>query len=365
MDIKRLTIIGLGLMGGSMGLALRQSGMIGELIGVDRDEEAMATALQIGAVHRVTRDLAEAVSQSEVVIVATPVSQITPIFRQVAPHLSPGTLVSDVGSSKGKIVQEARELFPPEITYIGGHPMAGSERGGIRSADPYLLENALYILTPWEETTFLLEKLEGLVHAMGARSLILHPDHHDRVVAAVSHLPHLIAAVLVNTLAEAAQGDDVYLSLAAGGFRDTTRIASGDPYLWRDIFFSNKEPLLQMIEIFQQQIDLFKELLMGDGDEALVDFLVQARRIRQTIPEKTKGLLAPLFQIVVKLVDQPGAISQVAFLLAEEGINIIDIEILRIREGEGGTLCLGLDNSLDVEKAIDVLQQAGFSVGER
>jgi prephenate dehydrogenase len=363
---QRLAIVGLGLIGGSFGMALRRADVVGEIIGIDTDPNAREDAVRMGAVHRAAGDLAMGIRQAEVVVIATPVGQIPRVLQAMAAHLAPGALVTDVGSSKGSVFLAAKEALPPGVVFIGGHPMAGSERGGIAAADPYLFENAFYVLTPTPEQKdhYLTGKLLELVQATGARPIFMDPWEHDRVVAAVSHLPHMVAAALVNTLAKAASSE-VYFSLAAGGFRDTTRIAGGDPYLWRDIFLSNKERVLEMIDEFQGVIRSMRDMLALGQEAELVAALDDARKVRQEIPAKVKGMLAPLYELVVVLADEPGAIGRVAILLAQEGINIVDIEILRVREGEGGTLRLGLGNRESVQRAVSVLRAAGFTARER
>ncbi|MGI6037871.1 MAG: prephenate dehydrogenase/arogenate dehydrogenase family protein [Limnochordia bacterium] len=365
MRIKRLVIVGLGLIGGSLGLALKKGNIVEEIVGVDVDPASLQGAPVIGAVHWATEDLGAALDGAQLVVVATPVGQIPQVFSEMAPYLTPETLVTDVGSSKGMVVAAAQKHLPNPSQYIGGHPMAGSEQGGIAAAHAHLFENAYYVLTPLEGQIAGLEVLRGLVKAVGAIPIIMSPEKHDQVVAATSHLPHLVAAVLVNTLQGVAAGEDIYYSLAAGGFRDTTRIAAGDPYLWRDIFFSNKAALLEILEAFEGELALLKDQITADSEAEVVKTLHRARRTRQTIPQRGKGILSPLYEIVITLVDKPGAICQVAFLLAEEGINIVDIEILRVREGEGGTLRLGLASATDVDRAMRVLQGAGFLVRER
>lgn len=365
-QFDRLAIIGLGLIGGSFGMALRRAGVVGEIIGIDTDPNTREDAVRMGAVDRSTADLPQGIRQAEVVVVATPVGQIPFVLRAMAPDLAPGTLVTDVGSSKGSVFLAATEALPPGVVFIGGHPMAGSERGGIAAANPYLFENAFYVLTPTpgQEHHFLTGRLLELVKSTGARPIFMDPWEHDRVVAAVSHLPHMVAAALVNTLAQVASSE-VYFSLAAGGFRDTTRIAGGDPLLWRDIFLSNKERVLEMIDQFQAVLGSLRDMLASGQEKELVAALEDARRVRQEIPVKVKGMLAPLYELVVVLADEPGAIGRVAILLAQEGINIVDIEILRVREGEGGTLRLGLGNPESVQRAVSVLRAAGFTARER
>ncbi len=360
--LQRLTIIGLGLIGGSLGMAWRKAGAAREIVGVDILPEVCKLAESMGAVHRATRDLQAAVSDARVVVLAVPVESMERVAREIAADIPRDCLVTDVGSTKVGLTNRLSNIFNTKGVYIGGHPMAGSEQAGITGADPYLFENAVYILTPPDENTPGLELLTRLVKQLGARSLVMSPGQHDAIVAAVSHLPHVVAAGLVNTVSQVEENYPRTLMLAAGGFRDTTRIASGDPGLWQGICRSNKTYLLEVLTDFQKNIREFTRLLAADDAGGIAEFFTRARETRESISAKRRGFLPGIFDLVVTVPDRPGVIGSLARLLGENGVNIADIEILRVREGDGGTIRLGVQSAEALEKAVSLLEAAGYPV---
>jgi len=360
----RVSIVGVGLIGGSLGMAWKAAGVVSEVVGVTRRPEAIDEAVALGAIDRGTVDLAAGVCEADVVILAPPVRSIVPIFRTMRPHLKPGAVVSDVGSTKEEICRAIWDEGYP--LFIGGHPMAGSEKEGVAAADPYLFQNAPYILVPHADTTGeALGLLAELVKASGARPLVMKADVHDAIVATVSHVPHLMAAVLVQFAAARAGEIPGLLELAAGGFRDTTRVASGPEDVWTDICMTNASQIVAGVERLESLLRTLKEALTERDSARLREFLAFARNVREKLPAKSKGILSTVHEIVVQVVDRPGAIHEVTGVLAGEGINIIDIEILRVREGEGGTLRLGFERRADMEEAVRLLGQRGYRVRPR
>jgi len=364
-EFNRVTIVGVGLIGGSLGMALCARGLAGEVVGVGSRVENLRLAVELGAVHRFTESPAEGVAGADLVIIATPVCATIPVLREIMPTLSPGAVVTDVGSTKADIVRQAEGTLPPGISFVGGHPMAGSEQAGVRGADPYLFENAFYVITPTANTPpRALEAVKKLAAGAGAKVVEMEPDRHDLAVAAVSHLPHLLAATLVNTVVRMPESEGV-LPLAAGGFRDTTRIAAGNPVMWRDIFMANRDQVLDMIRRFKVELDFFESVIHQGNKEAIQDKLECAREVRSGLPAKTKGYLPCLFEIVVTVPDRPGIIAGFTVHLAEAGINISDIEILRVREGEGGTIRVGFATEEEQDGAVQMLREKGYAVRKR
>ncbi len=362
---NRAAIIGVGLIGGSLGMSLCARNLAGEVVGSGSRVENLRLAVELGAVQRFAATPAEGVSGADLVIIATPVSATIPVLTQIMPHLSPGVVVTDVGSTKAGIVRGAESILPPGVNFIGGHPMAGSEQGGVKGADPYLFENAFYIITPTDKTpTAALEAGRKLAGGVGGKVIEMTPERHDQAVAAVSHLPHMLAAALVNTALLTPDSEGV-LPLAAGGFRDTTRIAASSPWMWRDIFIANKTQLLAMIRRFRGEFDLLERAIEQENEEVILARLESARAVRSTLPAKTKGYLPALFEVLLNVPDQPGVIARFASFLAQEGLNVIDIEILRVREGEGGTIRLGFATGEEQEGAVQVLGEKGYTVRKR
>lgn len=362
----KVAIVGVGLIGGSLGMAWKAAGAVAEVIGIARRPETIDEAISVGAIDRGTLDLAEGVGEADVVILAAPVLSIVPLFRALRPHVKPGTIISDVGSTKEQICRTIWLEGTGDGLFIGGHPMAGSEREGVLAADPYLFENAPYILVPPADAPQeSVDRLASLVRSSGARPLVMDAEVHDRIVAAVSHIPHLIATALVRFAAEEAETTPGVLELAAGGFRDTTRVASGPEDVWTDICMTNVSRISAGLERFEEVLRRLRETLSRQDADGLYEALAYSRRVRQKLPAKAKGILSTVHEIVVHVVDRPGAIAEVTQILAAAGINIIDIEILRVREGEGGTLRLGFERRPDMEEAVRLLQQRGYRARPR
>ncbi len=359
---NRVAIVGVGLIGGSLGMGIIQRGLSREVIGIGRSPDNLREAERMGAVTATTTSLAEGVHEADLVIVATPVTSIIKSIREIAPHLASGTIVTDVGSTKQMIVKEAEEVMPDSVFFVGGHPMAGSEAAGVRFADRYLFEGAYYVLTPTPRTSPPALKTVGeLVRAVGAKPIEMSPAAHDFAVAAISHLPHMVAVALVNAVGSMPGSKEIF-SLAAGGFRDTTRVASGSPEVWRDIVATNREMLRAAIAHFRKELDRIDAFLEAGDFEALQDLLQDARELRGAVPAKAKGFLHDLFNLLLNIPDRPGSIAEVASVLAANSLNISDLEILRVREGEGGTVRLSFASREARDMAREVLKQAGITV---
>ncbi len=362
--IERITICGLGLIGGSLAMAWKRARPTLHLTAFDR-RDVLAQARTLGIVDATTEDIAEAVAEADLVVLATPLPGILYLLEEIGPHLKPGTRVTDVCGVKRPIMAHAREMLPETVFFIGGHPMAGSEQRGLANADPFLFENATYVLCPpssYSATTLQQEHsdLLELIQLLGARVLLLDAERHDAIAAAVSHLPQLLAVLLVNTAAERSKGDATFFQLAAGGFRDMTRIASSPFDLWRDVLFANEGPLLDTLGHFAANLQRLRNRLIEEDAQALEAAFELARQTRARIPRDTKGFLHPLADIYVRIEDRPGALYRITRALYEADLNIQDIELLKVREGTGGTFRLGFATAIDAERACQVLRQAGI-----
>ncbi|MFZ5877022.1 MAG: prephenate dehydrogenase [Nitrospirota bacterium] len=272
-------MVGVGLVGGSFAWGAKQRGLAREVIGVEVDPASSRRAVEQGVVDAMA-SAAEGVRGADVVVLAVPVGRLESVAREIAPFTTNATVVTDVGSVKAPVVERLEPLF---ARFVGGHPMAGGERSGVGSASAALFDGARCVLTPTPRTDQrALDVVERLWAGLGAAVVKLSPAAHDELVAAVSHVPHVAAAALVNAAAAAADGRA--LSLAAGGFRDTTRIASGAPDLWRDICLMNREPVLAMLKSYLKEVEGVRDAIeRGDGG-ALFDALSRARAARDRMP---------------------------------------------------------------------------------
>lgn len=375
MNESHIAIVGLGLLGGSMAFALNRraalwdagdaEGVPPRITAVAREQATIDKALALGIIDEGTTDVRAGVAGADLVVFATPVGTIPHLVQQCAPSLRPGAIVTDVGSTKRYLMETIPPLLPKGVEYIGGHPMAGSEQSGLEAADPYLFENAMYVITPARHEQPGLSKVQTLVERIGAQPLIMDALRHDRIVAAISHLPHMVAAALVEAVGIVAQTDATVFALAAGGFRDTTRIAAGDPHMWRDIFLSNRTQVVDMLDRFSDVLDRLRRATDEQDEAGLVDVLQRSRSLREQLPRHRQGLLRPMFEIVVQLADKPGGISEVTGCIAAKHVNITDIEVLRAREGEAGALRLAFAQEEDVELALGALTDIGFVARRR
>ena len=279
--IDRLCIIGVGLIGGSLAIALREAGVVREIIGCSRHNSNLERARELGVIHRFSTDVAQAVVGADVVVVASPLGAARQILEALRDHLIPDAIVTDVGSAKRCFIEDARAVFgsiPPGL--VPAHPIAGTERSGVDAAFGELFRNHRVILTPVAETNpEAVSQVEAMWRATGAEVVQLDPDYHDEVLAATSHLPHLLAYTLVDTLGRMDQHDEIF-RFAAGGFRDFTRIASSDPTMWHDICIANREALVKVLEKFEAELTrTLEQVRAGDG-ESIKALFSRAKRLR-------------------------------------------------------------------------------------
>jgi len=282
-NFSKISIIGVGLIGGSLGLALKEKHLNFKIIGIDK-QEIIEKAITRGAIDEGTVNLEEGIKEADIIIIATPVKTILNILTQINPFLKKGCLVTDTGSTKQQIVQKANKVLSEDVFFIGGHPMAGSEKYGIESADPYLFHNKTYILTPTPKNNLgALEKISSLIKVIGAKKLILDPLEHDRIVSAVSHLPQIIAVSLINVIGELALrgNNNNYFKTVGEGFKDMTRIASSSYKMWEDICDTNQENILEMIQEFKNYLEVMEDKLKN-APNSLKEEFQKASKLRET-----------------------------------------------------------------------------------
>jgi len=282
-DFKKITIIGVGLIGGSLGLALKEKKPNFKIVGIDKPK-IIEKAIARGAIDEGTVNLEEGIKEADIVIIATPVKTILNILNKINPFLKKGCIVTDTGSTKEQIVERADEVLSKDAFFIGGHPMAGSEEYGIESADPHLFQDKTYILTPNNKSNLVvLEKLFSLIKMIDANRLILNPSEHDRIASAVSHLPQIIAVSLINTVSELAlPGNNNYFKVVGGGFKDMTRIASSPYKIWEDICKTNQENILKMIQEFRNYLEVLEDKLKNDP-RSLKEEFQKAQMLRKKL----------------------------------------------------------------------------------
>ena len=342
-------------------MALKRSGFSGQVIGVSRPA-TIAQALEMGVVDEgfSYEELPRVLSQVDLVFLCTPIKRILELLPQVMSSVGAGAVVTDVGSTKRMIVAAAARCSRDDVFFVGGHPMAGSEKAGVRAADPFLFQNAIYMLVPNDRVPQAQHTaLVDLVRQVGAKVLEISVEDHDEVVAAISHLPQMMATTLVDMVGHMNEsGEGRFLRLAAGGFRDLTRIASS-PFspVWEDICATNRDRIVDMIDRYTAKLLEVRDRV---GDATLGDDFAYANAVRDRIPRDAKGFLHVLYEILVVAEDKPGVIAEIATVLAREGVNINDIEIVKVREGEGGTMRLGFDSDEAAARALELLSKLGY-----
>jgi len=282
--IERLAIIGVGMIGASLALALKQARAVNHVVGCSRNQLNLQKGVDLGVIDSYTASIAEAASSADVVVLATPLGAMKQVFVQIADIISEHTVITDTGSAKGYVIEAAQTVLGDKISqFVPGHPIAGAEKSGIEAGLADLYQNRRVIITPLESTDpEAVAKIENMWQACGASIEYLGVDHHDKVLAATSHLPHMLAYGLVNYLSSLNDHDEIF-KYAAGGFRDFTRIASSDPVMWRDVCISNGEALLTLIEGYKNELDQVS-VAIRDGDrDRLLELFGKAKFERDSL----------------------------------------------------------------------------------
>lgn len=293
--IRRLCIIGVGLIGGSLARALRAADEVGEVVGGGRGENNLRAAVRLGVIDRYHTDLTQAVAGADVVMVAVPLGAMETVLRVIVPHLAFEAVLTDAGSAKGSVVADVERVYgyiPPH--FVPGHPIAGTEKSGVEASFATLFQRRRVILTPLAETSAAAHQLiRRMWERTGAEVVDMGVRHHDAVLAATSHLPHMLAYTLVDTLARLDDRAEIF-RYAAGGFRDFTRIASSDPQMWHDICIANREQLLEMIALFNADLERLAEAIRADNRTAILSTFQRAKRARDNLYlEQTTPHAAP------------------------------------------------------------------------
>jgi prephenate dehydrogenase len=371
-----ISIVGLGLIGGSLAKALRLKGYLGVLNGFDPDPQTLVQARQSGLFTMVAAAPSKndagvedsGGTASELVIIAVPLGNVREAMVSSLPLIGPGTVVMDVGSVKGTVHEMAVEILTGTgAIFIGGHPMAGSEKGGFNAGSPILFENAYFFLTPDANFKGLLrgvqpvDLLKQMILKLGALPVITEPKAHDALTARLSHLPHLTASILVEVFAASLPTDQ--LKFAGGGFRDSTRIAMGDPALWRDIFVHNRSEVISSIDTLVDGLMRFKKNLQDVEDQAIVETLGEAQRLRSGLITIRPSEEVSLYPLRLELEDRPGILAEVTKLLADHQLDIKDLALDHSRENQRGAFTLSFASNADRLTAASLLKASGIGIG--
>lgn len=362
---KTIGIVGLGLIGGALAKTIHRIHPSIRLLACDPNEESLAQALAEGVICQGTKSLTEDFSNCRYIFLCAPVEKNQQYLDQIAPWLHDGCILSDTGSVKSAIHREvaARGLSP---WFIGGHPMAGSEMSGYVHATAYLLENAYFLIT-YEDSLKRETALEykDFIASLGCIPFPMSPKQHDFSTAAVSHLPHILASSLVHLIKNLDDEHESMKSIAAGGFKDITRIASSSPVMWQEICLANREQILLLLDGFLKFLTQMKEIISDADRETLLAFFRQAKDYRDSLPIKKTGPLPRIYEIYCDLIDEAGGIATIATILATNAISIKNIGIIHNREFEEGVLRIEFYQNEDMEQAALLLQKHHYTIYRR
>lgn len=361
----KVAIVGVGLIGGSLAAAIRKFLPDIEVVGVDF-EDTLQRAAKLKYIDAAVPKLEDLPEDIDILFLAAPIKTNIELLQKIVSLKKwKDLLITDMGSTKVSITRTAEQLSVPGTdnnwSFIGGHPMAGSERGGVGQANPFLFQNAVYVLTPGKTRHPTDEKMAlliNLLYKVGARIIKISPEFHDRLVAHISHLPYVVAVSLINFIAQE-EKSDIFYQLAAGGYRDLTRIAQSSYSVWSNIFQDNKQNIISAVDNLVRYFNSLKECLEKDNFKRE---LLRAQKTRVKMPAGTKGFINPLVDIRVEIEDKPGVLADITTTLANEAINIKDIAILKIRENLGGVLQLSFENQKTARKASERLKTRGYRI---
>ncbi len=352
----KLMIIGLGLIGGSIAKKIKEACPNSIICGIDPEESTLQKAITDGVIDKGYPYFSQKDTDYDIVLVAVPPHFTAKIILEIAPFFRQETVFTDVCSVKEQLEQE---LAQANINYVGGHPMAGTEQKGYDGSYAHLFENAYYILTKEHP------KMREFAELLGATPIVMNAKTHDKTVGAISHVPHVISAALVNLAAQNETEDKKLTKVAAGGFRDITRISSSSEELWQGIVSANKTEVLSLLNQYETILNQFRETLLSEDADGLKAFFRSAREFRGQLEENREELQPKYFDIYICVKDRVGVIRDIAQILTEENISIKNIGVLKSREHIGGTLQLSVYSKEDYLKATTLLKEQNFEIVKR
>ncbi|TFE03081.1 prephenate dehydrogenase [Jeotgalibacillus salarius] len=350
-------IIGLGLIGGSIGLSIIKEHPDATVTGFDLKEEEVRLAKALSAINKTSVSLKNDAEEADLIIICTPVNETENLMKTLAGfNLKSSVIITDVGSTKKNIMEASSVLTNKGYTFIGGHPMAGSHKSGVSAAKAFLFENAFYLLTPGDHTEKeAVDLLKTWLNGSKAKFLEVKPEEHDHITGTVSHFPHIIASSLVHQVKNNYQKQPLISSLAAGGFRDISRIASSNPSMWRDITIHNIDMLKDLLTEWQQEMNHVVEMLDKNNAQDIYRYFEEAKTFRDSMPILQKGAIPSFYDLFVDVPDYPGVISEITGLLAKEEISIVNLRIMETREDIYGVLTISFQTEEDRKRGADCI----------
>lgn len=363
--IKKIGFVGLGLIGGSIAKAVRHYYPDYEIIAFDKNKETLALATQESTINVACTSIDDNFANCDYIFLCAPVSFNTAYIKQLRQYLHKDCILTDVGSVKSSIHKEVIKLGIEEY-FIGGHPMAGSEKSGFANSKAILIENAYYILTPSSKVSQ--EKVDDyarFVESLRALPVQLTYEDHDYITGVISHLPHIIAATLVNFVKDSDSNDEMMKHLAAGGFKDITRIASSSPTMWQHVCLKNRENIVNILDKYIKMLEDAKERVKEGSEQEIYDLFETSKNYRNSIPGGSSGPIKRVFAVYCDIVDEAGAIATIATILAANNITLKNIGIIHNREFEEGVLRIEFYDEDSSHKATELLEKYRYTVYER
>lgn len=365
MSFHKIGFIGFGLIGGSIAQKIKQNNPSTEIIATAGHVETIEEAFQMQLISNSTLLPLEAFADCDTIFLCAPVRQNLDYLQKLKDIIQPNCCITDVGSTKSDIHQEVIRLGL-ESQFIGGHPMTGSEKTGIRSANASILQNAYYIITPTAATTEeKLQEFEAFVKSLGSIPMILDYKVHDHATASISHLPHIIAYALVHLVSEIDDASETMKRIAAGGFKDITRIASSSPIMWQNICHSNREQILELTDLYMEQLQQVRDYIDQNDKEALLSYFQSSKDYRDSLTVPGSKRRKSVYEIFLNLEDEAGELAIVASILAAKGISIKNIGIIHNREFEDGVLRIEFYNNTAIDQAEQLLSGRGYTIIKR
>ena len=362
---KKIGFIGLGLIGGSIAKAIRHYYPNYEIVAFDKNKETLALATQESVINVACTAIDDNFRNCHYIFLCAPVSYNTAYLKQLKGYLHEDCILTDVGSVKASIHKEVIALDMEE-NFIGGHPMAGSEKSGFVNSKPVIIENAYYILTPSAKVSE--EKVkayEAFVESLKALPVVLDYEEHDYITGAISHLPHIIASTLVNYVKEHDGKEELMKHLAAGGFKDITRIASSSPTMWQHICLKNKDNIVKILEEYIALLEETKNCVAQESEQEIYHLFEGSKNYRNSIPGGSSGPIKRMYAVYCDIIDEAGGIAAIATILAANNINLKNIGIVHNREFEEGVLRIEFYDEPSSKKAAELLQKYRYIVYER
>ncbi len=356
--------IGLGLIGGSIAKTIRKNQPDTQIIAYNRTRSVLDQALKEGVINTAVDSIDDTFRSCDYIFLCVPVVTMLDYLKQLKPYIGAKTIITDVGSTKTDIHKTVHALGLDE-SFIGGHPMAGSEKTGYANSTDHMIENAYYILTPGDNIAIeKVSRFSKLISDLGALPLVMSYEEHDYVVGAISHLPHVISAALVNMVHDADGPDHYMKAIAAGGFRDITRISSSSPQMWQEICLANADNICALIDRYIRTLTDFRFYIRNGDADKLLEYFTACKEYRDSFATDVGGSIRRIFRIYIDLVDEAGAIATIADILAKEHISIKNIGIVHNREYEQGALRVEFYEEDSMKEAIEILKGRGYTIYE-